>query len=333
MTKINSYAWFFLGIFVVLGTLLYNACAKYIPFLLHNTVYYCREMLQSVLMQPIRLNIKFFMMWGFAALTLYIIVKVFLTVLRVFQQHKSLEEKIVEKDSILPLAKKLHLVNKIRVIQDEQVGAFCFGFTRPKIYISTQMLAITTSDEIEAVLRHEKYHLEHHDTLIMLFAVFTQSLFPFFPLLTDLIAMYRTQREIKADNAAITAMDDGKEHVRSVLSKLLHYDLYPALAIVPSFMDAQTLETRIRTITKKTIFSPCLSIRNVVISILSVAILGGLTIAPVQAIEFHDMGEDAVMACVDPSGACTNACMQTPPISAPQSSRLYSPVQFTSVSY
>lgn len=335
MTKINSYIWLFLGIFGALGALLYNACAKYIPFLLHNTVYYCREMLQSVIMQPIQLNMKLFILWVFAALTLYIIVKIFLTVLRIFQQHKSLEGKIVKQNSILLLAKKLHLVNKIRVIQDEQVGAFCFGFVKPKIYISTQMLSIATSNEIEAILRHEKYHLEHNDTLVMLFAVLTQSLFPFFPLLADFIATYRTQREVKADNAAITAMSDGKEHVRSVLSKVLRYDLYPVLAIAPSFMDTETLEARIRTLTQKTILSPRLSIKNVVISVVSVAILGGLTIAPVQAIEFHDMGEDAIMACVDPSGTCTNTCSQTtkPSMSTPQSSRPYSPVLFTSVSH
>lgn len=327
--------WLFLTIFFALGILLYNACIKYVPFFLHNTVYYCREVLQSISMQPIRLNMKFFILVGFTTLAIYIVVKVSLTMMRIFQQYRRLEQKTIKTNKILSLTKKIQLENKVSVIDDSEVSAFCFGLRNPKIFISTQMLAITTPGELEAVLRHEKYHLEHNDTLVMLFAVLTQSLFPFFPLLSDFISMYKTQREIKADNAAIIAMDKGKKHIRSVLSKLLHYDLPPSLVIASGFMEANTLEMRIRTLVDSTKLSSRVSIKNLIISLVSVAILGGLTMVPVQAIEFHDMGEDAVMACVNTNGMCTNACRQnvTPSISVPQSSGPYSPVIFTSVSY
>ena len=93
MRKTNSYLWIFLGIFVVLATLSYNACSKYIPFFLHNTVYYCRQLLQSVSPQPMQLNLKTFTLWGLAAFALYIAIRIFLTVYRIFQQHESLEQK------------------------------------------------------------------------------------------------------------------------------------------------------------------------------------------------------------------------------------------------
>ncbi len=321
--------------FVVLATLSYNACSKYIPFFLHNTVYYCRQLLQSVSPQPMQLNLKTFTLWGLALLALYIAIRIFLTVYRIFQQHKSLEQKATNNCDILPIIKKLDLHNKVSVIEDKRMGAFCFGATSPKIYISTQMITVATVEEIEAVLRHEKYHLENNDTLVMLFAVFTESLFPFFPLLTDFISHYQTYRELQADMSTISAMERGKDHLRSILTKLLRHDIYPAYVTAPGFADAHTLETRIQTLIKETPISPSLSVKNVLVSILSVMVLGGLAMAPVQAVEYHQSGKDAVMACYGSNTSCSNACQQSANSdgTAPQSSRLYSPVMFTSVSY
>lgn len=335
MRKINSYLWIFLGIFVVLTALSYNACSKYIPFFLHNTVYYCRQFLQSVSPQPLQLNLKTFTLWGLVALALYIVIRIALTAYRIFQQHKSLEQKVIENGEILPIIEKLNLQNKVRVIKDKRMGAFCFGVTSPKIYISTQMISVATLGEVEAVLRHEKYHLDHNDTLVMLFAVFTESIFPFFPLLSDFISHYQTHRELQADKSAISAMELGKDHLRSILAKLLRRDIYPAYIIAPSFADTHTIEIRIRSLIKATPIPPHLSVKNVLISALSVMILGGLAIVPVQAIEYHQSGKDAVMACYGSNTSCSNACQQnnSPLEGLPQSSRPYSPVIFTSVSY
>lgn len=335
MRKTNSYFWIFLGIFVVLAALSYNACSKYIPFFLHNTVYYCRQLIESVSLQPLQLNTKLFTIWGLVALALYIAVRIFLTVYRIVQQHRSLEQNVASNKNILPIVEKLHLQSKVRVIEDNRMGAFCFGLIHPKIYISTKMISVATADETEAVLRHEKYHLENNDTLVMLFAVFTESLFPFFPLLSDFISYYQTHRELQADKSAILAMEQGKDHLRSILTKLLCYNIYPAYVAAPSFVDTHTLETRIRTLMKETSVLPSLSVKNVLISVVSVMVLGGLAMAPVQAIEYHYSGVDAVMACINSNGNCTNACQQNvvPLDSSSQSSQLYSPVIFTSLSY
>lgn len=334
MIKTNNFLWIFAGIFLTLATLSYNACAKYIPFFLHNTVYYCRQVIQTVSPQVIQLNMKQFTLWGLIALALYIVIKVFLTALRIVQQRRELERKLTDNSPILPIINKLNLQHKVCVIKDKRMGAFCFGISKPKIYISTQMLSLATSFEIEAVLRHEKYHLENNDTLVMLFAAFTESLFPFFPLLTDFISHYQTHRELQADKSAILAMEQGKDHLRSILVKLLRHDIYPAYVTAPGFADTHTLETRINTLIQKTSLAPRLSVKNVLISALSVMVLGSLAMAPVQAIEYHQSGQDAVMACFS-SGSCSNACQQNASStdSSPQSSRLYSPVIFTSVSY
>lgn len=333
-TKTNKFLWIFAGIFIVLATLSYNACAKYIPFFLHNTVYYCRQVIQSVTPQAIQLNMKQFTLWGLGALALYIVIKVFLTAWRIIQQQRELEQKLTDNSAIFPIINKLNLQHKVCVIKDKRMGAFCFGISKPKIYISIQMISLATSSEIEAVLRHEKYHLENNDTLVMLFAVFTESLFPFFPLVSDFIAFYHTHREIEADKSAIMGAEKGRDNLRSILTKLLNEDLYPSYAAAPGFIDTHTLEMRINTLIQKTTLTPRLSVKNVLISALSVMILGSLAMAPVQAIEYHQSGQDAVMACFS-SGSCSNACQQNASLekTSSQSSRLHSPVVFTSVSY
>ena len=92
----------------------------------------------------------------------------------------------------------------------------------PKIYISTGLLSHLTKKELEAVLRHEQYHLENHDTFTMIVASVAHSLFPFFPLVSDLINKYRIDREIRADKFAVSKIGDQYPLV-SVLKNFLHF--------------------------------------------------------------------------------------------------------------
>lgn len=312
MTKINNYVWIFLGLFTLLSTLLYTVCTKYAPFFLHSTIYYCRELIQSAPMRPLNLNGKFVVLLGFIAFALYTVMKVFLTIRRIIKLSIFLDKKSTHVKTIVPVIKKLQLQNRVQVIRDRHTSAFCFGFINPKIYISTQMLSVTTPNELEAILRHEKHHLEHKDNLVMLFALFTESIFPFFPLLSDVIAQYKTQREIHADSAAIAGMNDGKDHIRSILTKLLQYEVSPNYLFASNFVDAHTLEARINVLTQTqpTIFRLTTSVKNIFISIVSVTILAGLVVAPVHAVELHTSGEDSVMACVCSGKTCTNTCSQ-----------------------
>ena len=87
-------------------------------------------------------------------------------------------------------------------IQSEKPFAFCFGIRSPKIYVSSALISLFTKDEFETILCHEKHHLESRDALTLLVAHMVESLFPFFPLLSDLIMAYRTEREMLADRAA-----------------------------------------------------------------------------------------------------------------------------------
>ena len=67
------------------------------------------------------------------------------------------------------LAQSLGLQKRIDVVTTSDSYAWCYGLLRPRIYVTTGLLDALTSDELEAVLRHERYHLQRYDPLRTLF--------------------------------------------------------------------------------------------------------------------------------------------------------------------
>lgn len=162
--------------------------------------------------------------------------------------------------------------------------------------------------ELEAILIHEKYHLEHRDGLIMLFATTTKSLFPFFPLFKDLVKNYQIEREVQADHAAIQKVGRPQSLI-SVLQKLLMYEPIKDLAFMPAMADPDTLEFRIKALVGTTLPAKGYSKFNILLSILSMAILTTLLIVPVQAVEIHDQGVDVMMVCLE-NNQCASWCKE-----------------------
>lgn len=68
------------------------------------------------------------------------------------------------------LIENLGLQDKAVLVRSEKQFAFCLGIRTPKIYFSTGLVAQLFIKELEAVLRHEQYHLENYDTFTMIVA-------------------------------------------------------------------------------------------------------------------------------------------------------------------
>ena len=65
--------------------------------------------------------------------------------------------------------------------------AFCLGFFRPKIYLSTGLTKLMNGPELEAIILHEKYHLLKRDNIFLTAVNFIKQLFLPFPILADLL--------------------------------------------------------------------------------------------------------------------------------------------------
>ncbi len=328
MIKPNKNLLSFLTLSLTLGVSTITVLNKFRPLLLEHSVYYCQQFLQafSIKIPP---QSGFIIVGIVLTLLTLAVMKLVITFFEVRRLRLRLTKQVKQHSQIKFLLNRLDLQNKVYIFSSQKLLAFCFGIRNPKIYVSTKILSTMTPKELEAILLHEKYHLENKDNFILLFAHTTSMLFPFFPLLSDLIHQYRIKREIEADRLAIKEMGD-KIPMITVLSKLLSI---PALSRLPvsALGDFDTLEERIRVLKNDHKGFKRLSKLNLVISLLSVGVLATIIITPVQAVAIQGMGRNnTTMLCLS-GDSCASWCKEhntvVPFSSSVNASHNYSPAQ------
>lgn len=317
MPKLNKNFTFFFAVFSFLAFSSFLASQKFLSLVINKTVYYCQSFISSLSVQiPHQLGI------GLAFLLLLLFAIAVTRLLLVFIQVRGLRKSLIlqkgQGEKLSGLLRSLSLEGKVYLIKDNKPLAFCFGIRNPKIYLSSEMLRLLNSIELEAVLRHEKYHLENKDTLTMLLASVGQSLFPFFPLLGDFLHNYRIEREIKADKEAITGLGDRKPLI-ATLSKLLSFE-QPTPATVPAIADADTLEPRIKFLAGGEPTFKKFGIRNAILSFLSITALAAVILTPVYAIDVSGRGHNPVAMMCLAEQRCATWCKENNTVIPPESS-------------
>jgi len=293
--KVNKHLLIFISLFFLLGTLVSVVVYKFFPLLVHHTIYYCQKMIHSLSFQ-IPGNLGMFIFMTISIVLLFTAIKFLATLLRIYRFRRHLLKKTSRHTPFAPLLKNLGLTEKVVTIQSEKPFAFCFGIRSPKIYVSSKLISLFSQSEFEIILRHERHHLERRDALTLLVAHIVESLFPFFPLLSDLIMVYRVEREILADKAAI--QESTNKNLISIFHKLLQYEPDCNYAMVPPIADPHTLEVRIRSLMHGSLYQPIASWKNVFISLFSLFVIFTFIIAPVSARELHEDGRDVMFFCV-----------------------------------
>ena len=105
----------------------------------------------------------------------------------------------------------------VMLLDEAQPQAFCAGFLRPQIFLSTGALRQLGQDELEAVLAHEEHHRARRDPLrIALARVFSHAFF-FLPVLHRLSERYCAMAELAADDAAVRVSRGGGATLASAL--------------------------------------------------------------------------------------------------------------------
>lgn len=102
-------------------------------------------------------------------------------------------------------AQRLGLARALVVFEAPVATAFTAGLIRPRVFVSTAALDLLTTDEIEAVLLHERAHMQHSDPLRMTLARLIASLLFFLPLADELRCRFETAKELEADRAVLEA--------------------------------------------------------------------------------------------------------------------------------
>jgi hypothetical protein len=117
----------------------------------------------------------------------------------------------------LPATRPLRGHPTVSVIEAAAPMAFCAGWLRPRIYVSTGALEHLSERELEAVLAHEQHHRAVRDPLrLAVSRALTQALF-FLPVLQPLHARYGDVAEVSADAAAVRALEGATAPLASAL--------------------------------------------------------------------------------------------------------------------
>lgn len=117
---------------------------------------------------------------------------------------------------LLRHANALGIQRRLDLVQCSSPEAFCYGFIRPRICLTTGMLAILSPAELGAVLLHERHHLRRRDPLqAWLWTMLDAACW----WMADAREQANLQRELAADRAVIRA--GGRRLLAGALLKLL----------------------------------------------------------------------------------------------------------------
>ena len=106
-----------------------------------------------------------------------------------------------------PTSPRIIRTTAVRVFEEEEPRAFCAGWLRPRIYISSGALARLSVNQLLAVHAHEEHHRRQRDPLRLLTGrVLAEALF-FVPALRRAEGRRAAAAELRADDAALAVAD------------------------------------------------------------------------------------------------------------------------------
>jgi hypothetical protein len=138
----------------------------------------------------------------------------------------------------LPVAGALPDHPAVSVIEAGTPLAFCAGWLRPRVYVSTAVLDRLSAAELRAVLAHEQHHRALRDPLrLAVGRVLCQALF-FLPVLRPLHDRYGEVAELSADAAAVAAADGAAAPLASAMLALAANPSGDVVGISPERVDS-----------------------------------------------------------------------------------------------
>lgn len=166
----------------------------------------------------------------------------------------------------------LGLQDRVSLVDSAAPLCFCLGLFRPRIFISTGLVEMLTEEECEALLLHERYHLESRDPLKMLVGRLTVLAMVLFPVLRDTFERYLREKEVAADESAVRHQGHSRG-IAGALVKLLELEVPTNPSPSMAAGAGEALSYRIDRLSGQTIpRQPLVSLWHVVASIFVVAV-------------------------------------------------------------
>ena len=305
MKRINNQLVLFGSIIIFLSLGIFLVLQKFLVLPLTKTIYLCQSFISSMFSFQIPHYLSFIPSFILFGILLTVLFKLVFAYIHIYTTRIKLNSDVVSSKKFDEILIKLKIFENTLLVKDNIPFAFCFGIRHPKIYVSTAMLKITTQKELKAILLHEKHHLQKKDTFTMLLASVAQSLFPFFPFISDLLHNFKIEKELQADSEVIRELGTSESLV-SVLRKLLSKKSYN-FVLAASIAEGDTLEPRMQFLLKRKNYVKKFRFRNVVVSLFFVIVFGLLLFTPVEAVNLPMQKDNSTMVCLE-GQACANWC-------------------------
>lgn len=124
------------------------------------------------------------------------------------------------------------------VVASDGVFAFCYGFWRPKICVSSGLLKRLSDSEASVVWRHEEYHQKTREPLKSFIVHLIASVYRLIPPFARLAEAYHTDSELAADFFATRGFRD-KRSLAGALFAMIENDSLQGSRdrLIPSFAD------------------------------------------------------------------------------------------------
>lgn len=119
-----------------------------------------------------------------------------------------LRRRVATPPTLERMAAAVGLAGRLDVVADGRAFSFCYWFVRPRICLSTGLLARLEPDEVSAVLLHERSHLRRRDPLRLVVARYFAAGLYVVPVVEELVEYYTLEKELEADLDAVHALGD-----------------------------------------------------------------------------------------------------------------------------
>ncbi len=204
-----------------------------------------------------------------------------------------------ERGTLEGVADRVGLGGRIDLVDVDEPRCFCYGLVRPRVCVTTGLMALLDDAEQEAVLRHEAYHVRNYDPLKLTLGRALVSAFFFVPALRDLYEHYRLHVELLADKQAVRQMRQAQS-LAAALDKLLDARA-PGLPTLPDIAHGGSLALRIDSLLGDPVR---VSIRMQPVRLVLSAVLVLLIAAP--AVATPAIAQDRLLAALAsaPHGPC-----------------------------
>lgn len=184
-----------------------------------------------------------------------------------------LRRRVATTPELERAAAAVGLAGRLDVVADGRAFSFCYWFVRPRICLSTGLLARLEPDEVSAVLLHERSHLQRRDPLRLVIARYFAAGLYVVPVVEELVEYYTLEKELEADQDAVHALGDVGPLARALYKVLPDADqvelglLTPVGALsatearIDQLVEGRTVPLRVRPLSVAlsggTIFAAC----------------------------------------------------------------------------